>query len=986
MSEDTELKEFIHTSYEQLFSDWRAKFKFSSCLHGVKSNWDLMMFVGHPCYRNSVHVVNFCSNDYPIYGGFDGDGYKRLAADLCRESISNGFNLIRNGKYSYGKRNGRKFSCSRCSRYRGNTTQRASLTYRNKSYHCDRLNSRGKDGLSLPRRSKTSRAICQENCCSFFFLVGLSEENQCFHVVSGYGKTIHEKHPKMSKECIALPPRLLSEEDKELIDNIRQGDANCGVISNVLYQKTGQMLSRQNCAYLGGLCNELKDLPDLASKSSTEIMIDYLEQSGHEYFVLFHDPVIQAVRSEAHLLSVKKVKPAIMKFTKSEKNDVKEFVERSRNAANCTDAQELMLGFTWVLPCERRLFEMFPEVLTIDCTADTNNEGRPLLTMNGKDSNGKMFTVLRAFLPNEKAWVFRWLFSYIVPKMFGSTVINQIKVVITDGDSEEYEQLDMAIDEYMPCVFRQRCGWHLVEKGWQNRVLGVLSFTEEYRGFYYKVVKQLKGWMYSWMKLSCETKSEYDYSFNVFKKFVVSQEIKEKLTEAFSQSVLLFLKNNLQTQEAHYVMYRKIFRRHYEEYSNSIHEGTNRGLKYNAAPVTPGTRLDHSLIIMTKNGHRNAKKKKKQTTADMFSTRPHEQEECSKELVEPASCFLEQMQSKIAEFTCIRVGEVEWKVKPLHKNYVSTYIPVFYRIRTVWLVGNRLVCSCPRTNIYGDICVHALKVASTLPGYTRPSYQNFSVVWWKRYYHLVSQTETECETNESIQELSRSMLLLKHKEKCGLRIDLSDLPNFNDNDVPYNQVKEYEYDRDKPLVLNRNHFYCHELPKMWNDSQDDAPPGLTQLTNVSDREVNVIDLVKDNVLHDPSFPMSYPGAEDSTNDVVVQPLNLIDLINEEDDNGGDVHFFTNGLTIDEALDEKPCTKNLMDPYCYLIQSFKELTTIYKGNATVDDLTNAKDFLEIKIAEMKKRLNGDKVPVGRIVSSNAKCSKRRKTHGNKRIRY
>ena len=104
MSEDTELKEFIHTSYEQLFSDWRAKFKFSSCLHGVKSNWDLMMFVGHPCYRNSVHVVNFCSNDYPIYGGFDGDGYKRLAANMCRESISNGFNLIRNGKNSYGKK------------------------------------------------------------------------------------------------------------------------------------------------------------------------------------------------------------------------------------------------------------------------------------------------------------------------------------------------------------------------------------------------------------------------------------------------------------------------------------------------------------------------------------------------------------------------------------------------------------------------------------------------------------------------------------------------------------------------------------------------------------------------------------------------------------------------------------------------------------------------------------------------------------------
>ena len=208
--------------------------------------------------------------------------------------------------------------------------------------------------------------------------------------------------------------------------------------------------------------------------------------------------------------------------------------------------------------------------------------------------------------------------------MFSSTVLYQIKVVITDGDSEEYEQLDHVIDEYMPSVFCQRCGWHIVEKGWQNWVLGVLCFTEEYHSFYYKVVKQLKGWVYSWTKLSCESRTEYDYSFKVFKKFVESCEIKDKLTEAFPKSVLLFLKNNVQTQETHYVMYHKVIRRHYEEYSNSIHEGTNRGIKYNAAPVTPATHLDHSLVIMTKNAERNAKRKKNKTTADMLSLRPHE--------------------------------------------------------------------------------------------------------------------------------------------------------------------------------------------------------------------------------------------------------------------------------------------------------------------------------------------------------------------------
>ena len=105
-------------------------------------------------------------------------------------------------------------------------------------------------------------------------------------------------------------------------------------------------------------------------------------------------------------------------------------------------------------------------------------------------------------------------------------------------------------------------------------------FSEEHRAIYYKVVKQLKGWMYSWTKLSCERREEYKYSLKAYKKFVESQEIKDKLTELSSKSVLLFLKNNVQTLETHYVMCRKILRRHYEDYSNSIHEGPNSEITY----------------------------------------------------------------------------------------------------------------------------------------------------------------------------------------------------------------------------------------------------------------------------------------------------------------------------------------------------------------------------------------------------------------------
>jgi hypothetical protein len=45
----------------------------------------------------------------------------------------------------------------------------------------------------------------------------------------------------------------------------------------------------------------------------------------------------------------------------------------------------------------------------IDCIADTNHEERPCLTVTERDS----------FLPNEKAWVFRWLVQTMMPTLLG---------------------------------------------------------------------------------------------------------------------------------------------------------------------------------------------------------------------------------------------------------------------------------------------------------------------------------------------------------------------------------------------------------------------------------------------------------------------------------------------------------------------------------------------------------------------------------------
>jgi hypothetical protein len=61
------------------------------------------------------------------------------------------------------------------------------------------------------------------------------------------------------------------------------------------------------------------------------------------------------------------------------------------------DSQAMMVGIAYAMPYEVRQFQLFNVCLHIDATADSNKEGRPLVTVSSKDSYGKMFIVMPAF-------------------------------------------------------------------------------------------------------------------------------------------------------------------------------------------------------------------------------------------------------------------------------------------------------------------------------------------------------------------------------------------------------------------------------------------------------------------------------------------------------------------------------------------------------------------------------------------------------------
>jgi hypothetical protein len=124
--------------------------------------------------------------------------------------------------------------------------------------------------------------------------------------------------------------------------------------------------------------------------------------------------------------------------------------------------QKILLAVAWVREDEKRLFELFPEVLMVDVTYGTNNEGRPLLVSAAFDKDMKSFTPLRAFLPSECRWVFRWMWGTAIPTLLGRDNLLRVQLVLSDGDMNIYVPFDELRDEFYPHAVHGLCMYHKI--------------------------------------------------------------------------------------------------------------------------------------------------------------------------------------------------------------------------------------------------------------------------------------------------------------------------------------------------------------------------------------------------------------------------------------------------------------------------------------------------------------------------------------------
>jgi hypothetical protein len=224
------------------------------------------------------------------------------------------------------------------------------------------------------------------------------------------------------------------------------------------------------------------------TNGQTDDIYKFLEESGHYYISLLSrgpGDAVDALSTSKDPLSKDPVSHSIL-FNESrlgnvtgqedevgetsDDQDKLKIVTDHRRELKVDDSKEMMVGIAYAMPFELDQFALFHVSLHIDATSDTNKEGRPLVTVTSKDSYGRMFFVLRAFLPSEQSWAYKWLFHTVFPVLIGKEVLNKVSIVVTDGDSQEITQLEDAVKKHFPSVYRLRCSWHIIDRGWHKKV------------------------------------------------------------------------------------------------------------------------------------------------------------------------------------------------------------------------------------------------------------------------------------------------------------------------------------------------------------------------------------------------------------------------------------------------------------------------------------------------------------------------------------
>ena len=458
------------------------------------------------------------------------------------------------------------------------------------------------------RRNATTRVTDPSHRCPFSFRVFLHSDGFWYLFMSinkmqvGLSPSSHCYHEELSSVVTRSSSRHMSFEELERIRQHNGVHLSTSLSAHLLSSLSDNLWLPSQVSYV---CSKTKALvADLnKASSSADRLLTYLRDTpGISYIVLTDDAnggLIAKrgkgrpkVSSGTHLnIDESEVSIPVPSSFCAEHSHME--VSAMRKGLMLTENQKMLLMVCWVTDVELRLVQMYPEVFFMDVTAETNNEGRGLFLVAGKDGNNSGFTAARIFLPSEQMWVFQWIFSYALPTLFSTSVIQFNQLCVTDGDKQVYHPLNQL--QSKKDVWRgthMLCEFHLLVIAWRKKVLPFVSPDAVTEAIAITAYQWIQSWFWD-----IESESEFDVSLAEFYLFLTT-------SRTDSNAVMLleirnFVLKTLIPVKLQWLRCYFLYSRSFNTKANSVVESQNSSLKHGTVKVSSNLGIETATQRMT---------------------------------------------------------------------------------------------------------------------------------------------------------------------------------------------------------------------------------------------------------------------------------------------------------------------------------------------------------------------------------------------------
>ena len=336
-------------------------------------------------------------------------------------------------------------------------------------------NSKNKSSKGITRNCKTSKALHSDQTCKFQISVFFDIYE--LHWFLKWRGNIHHTHhnftpfEKYSIGMSQLSPSMISE-----INKLQKSSVPSSIQQNIL------MTNNDISVPIMTILNKQNSQKNTSEKQHTDFEnLLHILRSRQDitYFVInaksMNTPLLSIKKPSASKRAInnnisiqgyikvydKQEKPMLPpKFDSHQQKILKDLLTTNKS----TNEVEVILAIGWARDNELSVFRKFPEVVKMDCTHSTNREERPLFNLVAKDSNNKVYTVMRCLLPSEKSAIFNSLLVTIIPQIFGKDTCNKLNVIITDGDSQEIKAAQNACKLVFKNAVHINCFWHMIHQ------------------------------------------------------------------------------------------------------------------------------------------------------------------------------------------------------------------------------------------------------------------------------------------------------------------------------------------------------------------------------------------------------------------------------------------------------------------------------------------------------------------------------------------